>query len=125
MGQRSKVFMDIRVFDPNAFRYNKQTINQCFAKNENEKKRHYNERILQVDQGSFTPLVFSTTGGMGNECKKLYSRLGELLADKRKTQKSIISSWLATKISFALVRSMLICLRGSRSIKRNFDLDNV
>ena len=29
------------------------------------KKREYNERILEVENGSFTPLVFGTNGGMG------------------------------------------------------------
>jgi len=44
------------------------------------------QRILQVDQGTFTPLVFSATGGSanggtgGNECKVFISRLSSLIA---------------------------------------------
>ena len=37
-GQRA--FFDVRVFDPNAQRYSKQTLKQCYSMNENEKKRH-------------------------------------------------------------------------------------
>ena len=36
--------------------------------NENEKKREYNQRILQVEHGSFKPLVFSCFGGMSSLC---------------------------------------------------------
>ena len=28
-------------------------------------KKHYNERITAVENGTLTPLVFSTTGDMG------------------------------------------------------------
>ena len=34
--------------------------------NEQEKKKAYNERILQIDHGTFTPLVFLVNGSMGN-----------------------------------------------------------
>jgi len=32
---------------------------------------------------TFTPLVFTTTGGMGEECKRLHNRLAELVAAKK------------------------------------------
>ena len=56
-----------------------------FRQNENEKKRNYNNRIMNVDNGSFTPLVFSIHGSMGRECKTFYARLAELISEKRKT----------------------------------------
>ena len=31
-----------------------------------EKKRKYQQRVLDVEMGSFTPLVFETNGRMGN-----------------------------------------------------------
>ena len=43
-----KAFFDIRVFDPNARRYSKQTLRQCYSLIENEKKRHCNTRIIKV-----------------------------------------------------------------------------
>ena len=79
-GQRA--FLDVRVFDPNASRYTK--LSQSYALNEKDKKRNYNERILDVDNGSFTPLVFSLNGGMGRECRTFYKRLSVMLAEKRK-----------------------------------------
>ena len=44
-----KAFFDVRVFNPNARRYSKQTLKQCYFINENEKKHHYNTRIMEVD----------------------------------------------------------------------------
>ena len=45
-GQRA--FFDVRVIDPLARKYNGQTPAQCYRSNEKEKKRSYNERVLQV-----------------------------------------------------------------------------
>ena len=79
-----------------------------------EKKRHYNERVLQVENGSFTPLVFSVYGGMGQECQHFFRRLCGLIADKRDQRVSEVTTWLRTKTSFALLRSALMCIRGTR-----------
>ena len=64
-------FFDVRVFNPNARRYAKQELLKTYQLNEKEKKRLYNERIMQVEYGTFTPLVMSATGGMGRESSKL------------------------------------------------------
>ena len=57
--------------------------------------------------GSFTPLVFTTTGGMGKECIRYHSRLAELIATKKGEQYSQPISWIQAWISFALLRSAL------------------
>ena len=111
-------FFDVRVFDPSAKRYDGKTLQQCYRKNEMEKKRKYNERILQVENGSFTPLVFSVNGGMGKEANKCYSRIAEKLAEKRDEPYSVMMSWIRRKIFFSMMKSIIMCIRGSRSIKR-------
>jgi len=59
------------------------TPKQIYKKQENEKKRQYAETVMDIEQGTFTPLVFTTTGGMANECVKYHSRLAELIASKK------------------------------------------
>ena len=54
-----QAFLDLRVFDPNTFRYLNKSFQQCHVMNEQERKRTYNERILQIQHGTFTPYVFS------------------------------------------------------------------
>ena len=57
-------FFDVRIFDQNAQRYENKTLKRRYELNGHEKKRDYSSRILNVEQGSFAPLVFSITGGM-------------------------------------------------------------
>ena len=71
-----------------------------------------------MEQATFTPLVFSTTGGMAGECLKFHSRLAELVAAKKGEDYATTMTWIRAKVSFALLRSALVCLRGSRTIRR-------
>ena len=112
-------FFDVRVFNPNAKRYINHELTKSYEMNEKEKKKCYNERILQVEHGSFTPLVMSATGGMGRECKKFYSRLSEIVAEKRGQRYSTVAPWIRRKICFSLVNSIGLCLRGSRTVFNN------
>ena len=68
-----QAFFDLRDFDPNACRYRNRSLQQCHVMNEQEKKTTYNEKILQIDHGAFTPLVFSISSSKGRECQKFYS----------------------------------------------------
>ena len=43
----------------------------------------YAGRVMGIEQGTVTPLVFTTTGGMANECVKYHSRLAEVIANKK------------------------------------------
>ena len=118
-----KAFFDVRVFDPNARRYSKQTLKQCYSINENENKRHDNIGIMEVDQGSFTPLDFTFAEGIGGEDRAFYSRLATLLSLKNRIEKSKVTSWIRFRINFALLRSMLLCLRCSQLKIVNEKLD--
>ena len=86
--------LDVRVFNPNAKRYANIGISKAYEINEKEKKKTYNERILQVEHGSFITLIMSATGGMSHECKKFYSRLAEMICRKRKTSYNVPITWI-------------------------------
>ena len=75
-------FFDVRVFDPNAKRYSSQSLQRCYVDNKQEKKSQYKMRVLQVENGSFTPFPFSINGGMGRGGLKFYSRITEMLPQK-------------------------------------------
>ena len=60
---------------------------------------------------------------MGRDASKLYSRLSESIAEKRKERYSVITNWISRKISFALVNCVCMCVRGSRSIYSLTDID--
>ena len=65
------------------------------------------------------PLVFSTSRGMGRAATVTYKRLASLLAMKRELPYSVIMGWLRCQLSFSLLRSAVICLRGCRSAYNN------
>ena len=79
----------------------------------------------QRESWTFTPLVFTTTGGMGKECLMYHSRLAQLIAIKKGEQYAKTISWIRTRTSFALLRSALVCLRGSRTRRVPCDIKNV
>ena len=58
-------FFDISVFNPFSSSYSKASLWSCHRKNEAEKRRRHEERIISVEHRTFTPLVFTTAGGMG------------------------------------------------------------
>ena len=68
---------------------NSKSLHQCHFTNEQEKKRAYNERILQINHGTFTRLRFSINGIMGRECQKFCPRLEQMIAEKRDLRQSI------------------------------------
>ena len=115
-GERQRAaFFEIRVCHPNADSHRDLTPNQVYKRHEDEKKRKYASRVLEVEQGTFTPLVFTTTGGMSDECQRYHSRLAELISAKKQENYATAMSWIRTKVSFAILRTALVCLRGTRS----------
>ena len=115
--REQSAFFDVRVCHPNADSYKNLTPGQIYKLHENDKKRLYSSRVLEVEGGTFSPLVLTTTG-MPNECQRYHSRLAELLAVKKQESYASTIAWIRTRVSFAILRSALICLRGSRSRRR-------
>ena len=86
---------------------------------ENEKKRQYSSRVLDIEHGTLMPLVFivfATTGGMGRECLRYCSRLAELIPLKKGEQYAKTISWIRAKTSFC---STEICPHLLERIKKN------
>ena len=110
--------MDVRVVHPNSPSYIDKTPEQIYEQHEREittvgiTKRNYNSRVLQVERGSFSPLIFTTTGGMGPEATKYHRQVAKLLADKRGEEYSHVMNYVRTKIRFSILKSTLVAIRG-------------
>ena len=63
-GTFERAFFDISVFNPLAPSNRYPSITTKYRQHENLKKRHYKQRIRDIEHSSFSPLVFSLTGGM-------------------------------------------------------------
>ena len=87
-------------------------LSSLYDRNEKEKKRKYNRRVMTVEQGTFQPLVFSVFGIAAPEC------LCVKVADKRQDTYSNVKLW-----------AILVCLRGAQTkqkgsyITADFNMD--
>ena len=80
-----------------------------------EKKICYEERIREIEHGSFTPLVLSAAGGIGPAATIVYKRLASLISEKQGRPYSSTLHWVRCRLNFSLLRSAVMCIRGSRS----------
>jgi len=117
--RQQNAFFDVRVTHPKAHLLSCSEVESQLATHEDVKKGHYRQRVTDVERGSFTPLVFATTGQASRECdiflKTLVTRLAERHHD---LPYSVLMRRLRARLSFALLRWRITCLRGSRSSYR-------
>ena len=77
-----RAYFDVRVFNPLTPSNRQQNLASTYKKHERSKIRGYEQRVREIEHGSFTPLVMSVTGGVGKAASIFYKRLASMLADK-------------------------------------------
>ena len=65
------------------------------------KMRAYEHRVQEVEHSTFTALVMSLTGGLGNVATVCYKRLASMLSSKRDRPYSSTIAWIRCALSFA------------------------
>ena len=71
-------------------------------------------RVIRVEQGTFTPLVFATSGGFAPEVGKVLQRAAEKICARRKEGYAETMTFIKQKLRFSLLRSTLVALRGTK-----------
>ncbi|CAM1309822.1 Uncharacterised protein r2_g1998 [Pycnogonum litorale] len=117
-GPFDTTFLDVRVFNPHARTYEASSLSNIYRKQEMEKRRKYERRVREVEHGSFIPFVLSCTGGMGPAATGVVKRMASMMAEKSEINYSTLMAWIRCRLSYAMLRSSLICLRGARSTFR-------
>jgi hypothetical protein len=117
-----QAYFDVKVVSPFARSYAHMKAAALFRMAERSKIREYRERIRNVEHGDFTPLVFTCAGGMAPQSHFVLKQLAEKLSKKQNIQASVVSGWLRCRISFALLRTTLLCVRATR--RKKFVCDN-
>ncbi len=107
-------FFDVRVSHPFAPSNVTLSLPALYERNEKEKNNFYQERVLECEKGSFVPLVFLTTGGMGPACTTTIKRIASMIAERRGETYSHVISFIRTKLRFSLLKSLLVAVRGVR-----------
>ena len=113
-------FFDVKIFNPFA-KFCPKTVADSYTYHEAIKRTKYEPRILEVENASFCPLVFSCSGGAGTSAVKAMKQLALKISDKTKENYGTTINFIRTKLSFALLKSAIICLRGCRQTKQKLD----
>ena len=111
-------YFDIRVTNINSESQKHLPIKTILMKHEKEKKRSYNSRIMNVEHGTFTPLVFSVLGAEGPETSTFHRYIATKIASKTEETFEKVLSLIRCKLSFLILKSALMCIRGSRPFDR-------
>jgi hypothetical protein len=112
-----QAYFDVKVVSPFARSNAHLEPAQLFNNAERSKIREYSERIRNVERGDFCPLVFTCSGGMAPRSHLVMKRLAEKLSQKQNLSFSVVSGWLRCRLSFALLRTTLLCVRATRRKK--------
>ena len=73
-------------------------------------------------RASFTPLCFSVDGLFGSEADYFMHRLADSLSVKWEKNYSVVMGYVRARLSFAIIRAALLCVRGSRTKWRSLSL---
>ena len=114
-----RTFFDVRVFNPFAASNHSTSIISSYQRHEKEKHRSYEEQVREVEHSTFVPIVLATSGGMGKAATSLYKRIADLLSEKISEPYSSVMAYIRCKISFALLRACITCVRGARRLRSN------
>ena len=116
-----RTFFDVKIVNPLATSYPK-TIRDKY--HEEIKKLKHEQRIRDVENSTFNSLVFSSAGGAGPLASKVMKRQAQKISEKREEKYSDVISFIRTKISFALLKSSILCIRGCRAPKSTYSIEN-
>ena len=111
--QRSTYF-DVRNFNSHALSNCTPSTDACYRRHKQEKKRSYEKCILEVEHGTFTPLVCSSSGGSGPSATVALKRLAGLISEKHGQPYSSALSFIRCRLSFSLLNSAVACLRAPK-----------
>lgn len=67
-----------------------------------------------MEKGTFTPIMMSTSGGVGIEADRHHKRIASLIAEKRRDSYADVLNYIRTRLRFCLLKSVLITIRGVR-----------
>ena len=88
--------------------------------NKLEKKREHYSQTLNVEQKTFTPFVFSATGGMRRECPMHVKKTQSPYFYKTNRRIKPGNVRIRYKISYALLGSCLFYIGGCRRVSNEY-----
>ena len=111
---QTKALFGIRVVDTDAWSYRVRTPHDDLSTAKGKKKHKYLQ-ACQDRRATFTLLCVSVDGMLGSEAAFLVKRMSDFLAAKWERPYSVVSGWIRARLSFAILRAVLLCVRGSHT----------
>ena len=108
---QSEVLFDIHVADTDAQSYWSQAPLAVLSSAECDKKKKYSQ-ACQDRRSTSTPLCVSVNGMMGQEATAFLQWITDLLPAKWEMDYGLVMGWICTRLSFAILRATLLCIRG-------------
>ena len=105
-------FFDIQVTNADSNYQKDRSIKAITKSKEQDKKRQYNARIMEVEHGTFTPIIFTVKGAMGPECHAFHKTLAGKISEKTGERYEEVTRMIRVKLSFLIIKSALTCVRG-------------
>ena len=99
-----ETYFGFRIFNPFAKSNRKTPVAETCHRHEKEKCHKY-ECLIDIEHSSFTPLIFSATGGMSKLTSSFYMHLAEKLSKKIQSLYSVMIGLIRCRLSFALLRA--------------------
>ena len=118
-----QAYFDVKVVSPFARSYSHLTQKSILQTAEKSKMREYRERIKEVEHSDFNPLVFTTVGAMAPQSQIVLKRIAEKMSDRKGVARSVVTGWMRVRLSFALLRTTLLCVRGTRRKKFHCEMN--
>ena len=109
-------FFDVRVTNADNNSQRNKPLKSVLRTHEQEKKRQYNSRVMEIEQGTFTPIVLTVKGVLAPEANRYHKTLAEKISVKTGERYEDVNRLIRVKTSFLILRAALLCLRGSRSV---------
>ena len=113
-----QAFFDVKVISPYARSYADYNPAALYKHAEAYKMRQYAKRVQEVEKADFMPLVFTRAGGIAPKTLLLLKRLAELISESKVSLlPNQVSGFLRVRMSFALLRTTILCVRATRRKK--------
>ena len=120
---QAEALFDIRIIDTDAQSYLGRSPTQVISVTDNEKKMKYLDAAAAL-RAHFIPLCFSVDGVAGSEAVSFLKRLAYCLSARWERSYADIMYWICARLSFAILRATVLCVRGSHTRWRCLDLED-